>query len=335
MSDSHCLLFRTVRKKNRDGFSLMELMIALGLLSVLMLLGWAMMDSLQRSQERSWKLSQRIRVLRLTRSWLSEDLDHLARGGTAGSNPNDPASVPISFEGDITGFTATILPSLDPVLFLQRLGDEPLATNHQSEVTIESLAATPEELATEQWKQSIWSGDRIDVEYRLEPIYQEDAMLAEIQDPETIQYEIVRREWIPEAYFDQFRATSAPINGVPSAKPLRKGSASDLAKTNPLEAMAAEETEWIPPLKDLSFNILMETNGSMIGAAVLRGECLGRLPSALIFRRSRSLRSLIHLQRIPSWKVPATRCWSWKTRSLRPKPNRSKGRCNLEDSGND
>ncbi|MFN7795695.1 MAG: prepilin-type N-terminal cleavage/methylation domain-containing protein, partial [Planctomycetota bacterium] len=66
MSDSHCLLFRTVRKKNRDGFSLMELMIALGLLSVLMLLGWAMMDSLQRSQERSWKLSQRIRVLRLT-----------------------------------------------------------------------------------------------------------------------------------------------------------------------------------------------------------------------------------------------------------------------------
>jgi len=250
MSDSQCLLFRTIRKKNRDGFSLMELMIALGLLSVLMLLGWAMMDSLQRSQERSWKLSQRIRVLRLTRSWLSEDLDHLARGGSAGSNPNDPDSVPMSFEGDITGFTATILPSLDPVLFLQRLGDQPSTMNQQSEVTIESLGATPEELATEQWKQSIWSGDRIDVEYRLEPIYQEDAMLAEIQDPETIQYEIVRREWIPEAYFDQFRATSAPINGVQSTKPLRKGSASDLAKTNPLEAMAAEETEWIPPLKE-------------------------------------------------------------------------------------
>lgn len=241
---------RTIRKTHRFGFSLMELMIALGLLSVLMLLGWAMMDSLQRSQERSWKLSQRIRVLRLTRSWLSEDLDHLARGGTAGSNPNDPASVPISFEGDITGFTATILPSLDPVLFLQRLGDEPLATNPQSEVTIESLAATPEELATEQWKQSIWSGDRIDVEYRLEPIYQDNTMLAEIQDPETIQYEIVRREWIPEVYFDQFRASSAPVNGVQAAKPLRKGSASDLAKTNPLEAMAAEETEWIPPLKE-------------------------------------------------------------------------------------
>ena len=250
MSDSHCFLFRTIRKKNRNGFSLMELMIALGLLSVLMLLGWAMMDSLQRSQERSWKLSQRIRVLRLTRSWLSEDLDHLARGGTAGSNPNDPAAVPISFEGDVTGFTATILPSLDPVLFLQRLGDQPSTMNQQSEVTIESLGATPEELATEQWKQSIWSGDRIDVEYRLEPIYQEDAMLAEIQDPETIQYEIVRREWIPEVYFDQFRATSAPVNGVQSAKPLRKGSASDLAKTNPLEAMAAEETEWIPPLKE-------------------------------------------------------------------------------------
>ena len=32
------------------GFSILELMIALGLLSVLMLLGWGMMDSLQRSQ---------------------------------------------------------------------------------------------------------------------------------------------------------------------------------------------------------------------------------------------------------------------------------------------
>jgi hypothetical protein len=208
-----------------------------------------MMDSLGRSQERSWKLSQRIRVLRLTRLWLSEDLDHLAQGIAMGSNPNDPGSVPMSFEGDITGFTATILPSLDPVLFLQRLGDEP-TTSQQSEVTLESLGATPEELATQQWKQSIWSGDRIDVEYRLEPIYQDDSMLAEIQDPETIQYEIVRREWIPEVYFDQFRATSAPINGVQSPKPLRKGSASEVAKTNPLEAMAAEETEWIPPLNE-------------------------------------------------------------------------------------
>ncbi|MFY7891265.1 MAG: prepilin-type N-terminal cleavage/methylation domain-containing protein, partial [Pirellula sp.] len=235
--------------RRRSGFSLMELMIALGLLSVLMLLGWAMMDSLQRSQERSWKLSQRIRVLRLTRSWLSEDLDHLARGVAMGSNPSDPGSVAMSFEGDITGFTATILPSLDPVLFLQRLGDEP-TTSQQSEVTLESLAATPEELATQQWKQSIWSGDRIDVEYRLEPIYPEDTTLAEIPDPETMQYEIVRREWIPEVYFDQFRATSTPVNGVQSPKPLRKGSASEVAKTNPLEAMAAEETEWIPPLKE-------------------------------------------------------------------------------------
>lgn len=234
--------------KNR-GFSVMEIMIALGLLSVLMLLGFGMMDSLQRSQERSWKLSQRIRVLRLTRSWLSEDLDHLARGTTIGANPNDPGSIPMSFDGDITGFTATILPSLDPVPFLQRLGDSP-SIGETEEISIESLAATPEEIATQQWKQSIWSGDRIDVEYRLEPIYEDETVLAEIQDPDTIQYEIVRREWIPESYFDQFRATTQPVNGVQSPKPLRKGSASDVAKTNPLEAMAAEETEWIPPLKE-------------------------------------------------------------------------------------
>lgn len=237
-------------KRIRFGFSVLELMIALGLLSMLMLLGWGMLDSLQRSQERSWKLSQRIRVLRLTRSWLSEDLDHLARGVTFGSHPGDPGSIPVSFEGDITGFTATILPSLDPVPFLQRLGDTPTVFGEQEEITIESLAATPEEIATQQWKQSIWSGDRIDVEYRLEPIYEDEGVLAEIQDPETFQYEIVRREWIPEAYFDQFRTTMQPINGMQSPKPLRKGSASDVSKTNPLEAMASEDTEWIPPLKE-------------------------------------------------------------------------------------
>ncbi len=243
--------FTTHRKvtSSRQGFSIMEIMIALGLLSVLMLLGWGMLDSLQRSQERSWKLTQRIRLLRITRSWLSEDMDHLARGPSFGANPNDPGSVPVSFEGDITGFIATVLPSLDPVPFLQRLGDDPNQVE-ASEVTIESLAATPEEIATQQWKQSIWSGERIDVEYRLEPIYEDETALAEIRDPETIQYEIVRREWIPESYFDQFRATNQPASGLQASRPLRKGSISDMAKTNPLEAMAAEETEWIPPLKE-------------------------------------------------------------------------------------
>jgi type II secretory pathway pseudopilin PulG len=233
------------------GFSILELMIALGLLSVLMLLGWGMMDSLQRSQERSWKLTQRIRVLRLTRSWLSEDMDHLAGGPSFGSNPNDPGSVAVSFEGDITGFIATLLPSIDPVPFFQRLGDESRGSlGEQGEVSIESLAATPEELATQQWKQSLWSGERIDVEYRLEPIYEQDTVLAEIQDPETIQYELVRREWIPDAYFDQFRSATQPASGVQSPKPLRKGTASEVSRSNPLEAMAAEETEWIPPLKE-------------------------------------------------------------------------------------
>lgn len=236
------------------GFSVMELMIALGLLSVLMLVGWGMMDSLQRSQDRSWKLSQRIRVLRLTRSWLSEDLDHLARGGAFGSNPNDTGSTPMNFEGDITGFTATILPSLDPVLFLQRLGDDRMESKagygESTEVTLESLAATPEEMATQQWKESMWSGDKIDVEYRLEPIYDQETVLAEIQDPETLQYEIVRREWIPEAYFDQFRSTNQPLGGVQSPKAQRKGSAATGSQAGSLEAMAAGETEWIPPLKE-------------------------------------------------------------------------------------
>ncbi len=311
------------------GFSILELMIALGLLSVLMLLGWGMMDSLQRSQERSWKLTQRVRVLRLTRSWLSADMDHLASGVTFGSNPNDPGSVPASFEGDITGFTATILPSIDPVPFLQRLGDESRGgRSEQGEITLESLGATPEELATQEWKQSLWSGERIDVEYRLEPIYEQDVVLAEIQDPESIQYELVRREWIPDSYFDQFRSTTQPAGGVQSSKPPRKGSGAELARSNPLEAMAAEETEWIPPLKEIRlYGVIKPKFQYFDGSQWLeewssgvQGGCPRQWRSRSISLRSRNSRSPTHRRLSPSPTIRVTRRWSLTIPSLRSKP---------------
>ncbi|MFN9434248.1 MAG: prepilin-type N-terminal cleavage/methylation domain-containing protein, partial [Planctomycetota bacterium] len=55
----------------RVGYSLLELMIALGLLSVLLLVGWSLMQSIQEAESRRLKLTQRRRVLLTTRARLS------------------------------------------------------------------------------------------------------------------------------------------------------------------------------------------------------------------------------------------------------------------------
>lgn len=247
--------------RNVQAYTLLELMIALGLLSVLMLLGWGMMESLQRSQERSWKLTQRIRVLRLTRTWLSQDLDHLAKGPAIGSLGNDPQAGVVNFEGDVSGFLANIVPSIDPVPFLQRLAntnESPFGGGNGQELSLESMTTTPEEAAMEQWKSSIWGGGLIEVEYRLEPVQTEENSepIAEIQDPDSIQYELVRREWIPQAYFDTYLASNQPVNGMQMPRLQRKGSNDPSANPNApprgttLESMIDDESQWIPPLKE-------------------------------------------------------------------------------------
>lgn len=245
----------------RGAYTILELMIALSLLSVLMLLGWGMMESLQRSQERSWKLTQRVRVLRLTRNWLSNDLDHLAKGPALGSLGKDPLAGTVNFEGDISGFIASVIPSLDPIPFLQRLGESDNQTSRNGsleDLSLESMTSTAEEAAMEQWRSSIWGSGMIDVEYRLEPVeFDPDSQpLAEIQDPEAIQYELVRREWIPQSYFDTYLAANQPANGIQSPRLSRRGSGeSSTSSANPprgtnLESMIDDESQWIPPLNE-------------------------------------------------------------------------------------
>ena len=245
----------------RRAYTLLELMIALALLSVLMLLGWGMMESLQRSQERSWKLTQRVRVLRLTRNWLSNDLDHLAKGTAQGSLANDPLAGSVSFEGDVSGFIASVIPSLDPIPFLQRLGEssDPTSTNGAlQDLSLESMTSTAEEAAMEQWKSSIWGSGVIDVEYRLEPVESDSDSqpVAEVQDPDSIQYELVRREWIPQSYFDNYLAANQPANGIQTPRLSRRGSgdSSTNSSTPPrgsnLESLIDDESQWIPPLSE-------------------------------------------------------------------------------------
>lgn len=228
----------------RAGYSLLELMIALGLLSVLLLVGWSLMQSIQDAESRSWKLTQRIRVLRTTRAWLSDDMDHLIRSIRPDPLANAMATArPVTsnngltrpgaekFEGDATGFIATISPSLDPIRFFDRLVSTSDANNTlNQEFARDWLLASESELAVREARESLWPAQGIDVEYRFEPVNDtRDSMPGGIQEAQDIQFELVRREWLMQ------QANTAD----------RVLSSSDLYRS----ADAAEET-YVPPLKE-------------------------------------------------------------------------------------
>ncbi|MFN7334025.1 MAG: type II secretion system protein J, partial [bacterium] len=48
----------------RCGVTLLELLIALGVLSVLMIVAWSLFDNLQKAEERSGGLARRVQLLR-------------------------------------------------------------------------------------------------------------------------------------------------------------------------------------------------------------------------------------------------------------------------------
>jgi prepilin-type N-terminal cleavage/methylation domain-containing protein len=228
----------------RAGYSLLELMIALGLLSVLLLVGWSLMQSIQDAESRSRKLTQRIRVLRTTRAWLSDDMDHLIR-----STRPDPLSNAMTtarpvtsnnehirpgaekLDGDATGFIATISPSLDPIRFFDRLVSTSDANGTlNQELTRDWLLASESELAVREARESLWPAHGIDVEYRFEPVNDmRESMQGGIQEAQDIQFELVRREWLMQ----QANTTDRALNSA------------DLYRG----AETAEEN-YVPPLKE-------------------------------------------------------------------------------------
>jgi len=245
--------------RERNAYSILELMIALSLLSILLLLGWSLMQSIQDAETRSWKLTQRIRVLRTTRGWLADDMDHLVRSATlatavnATSAPSTPGPRPNTvnpdmgsmgspvekFEGDATGFVATISPSLDPIRFFDRfmnssdsqdLGSQELSAG-------EALLATETELAVREARESLWPERGVDVEYRLEPVNREQRTSSStIQEAQDIQFELVRREWL-------LSQSSGTNSNLPSAD--RELTSADLYRG----AGPTDET-YAPPLNE-------------------------------------------------------------------------------------
>lgn len=125
----------------RRGYTLIELMIALGLLGALMALAWSMLGSYRQAEQRGWEQSYRMQLVRAAREMLEDDIDHLAalppKIGFV-----DEAAGPLAgkgFRGTSTGFSAEIVPSIDPLPWLERIadfGDE--GTEHDVELSGEA-----------------------------------------------------------------------------------------------------------------------------------------------------------------------------------------------------
>lgn len=180
--------------RDRCGVTLLELLIALGVLSVLMIVAWSLFDNLQKAEERSGGLARRVQLLRQSRAWLVADMDQLetAKGERIASL--NPPVVP-QFNGDPTGFVASITTSLNPLPFLQGAF---ASSDEMEDVEGAELSVfdTEEQRQVNQARESIWPADKLNVEYRLEPespMYNSASALGVEED---ILFRLVRREFL-------------------------------------------------------------------------------------------------------------------------------------------
>lgn len=180
--------------RDRFGVTLLELLIALGVLSVLMMVAWSLFDNLQKAEDRSGGLARRVQLLRQSRAWLVADMDQLetAKGERIASL--NPPVVP-QFNGDPTGFVASITTSLNPLPFLQGAF---ASSDEMEDVEGAELSVfdTEEQRQVNQARESIWPADKLNVEYRLEPespMYNSASALGVEED---ILFRLVRREFL-------------------------------------------------------------------------------------------------------------------------------------------
>lgn len=180
--------------RDRCGVTLLELLIALGVLSVLMIVAWSLFDNLQKAEERSGGLARRVQLLRQSRAWLVADMDQLetAKGERIASL--NPPVVP-QFNGDPTGFVASITTSLNPLPFLQGAF---ASSDEMEDVEGAELSVfdTEEQRQVNQARESIWPADKLNVEYRLEPESPMDNSASALGVEEDILFRLVRREFL-------------------------------------------------------------------------------------------------------------------------------------------
>lgn len=160
------------QQKLRNAYTLLELMIALGLLGALMSVAWSLMSTFRDAEQRGWKITRRTQVIRAAHAWLQSDAQHVIA-----SKPE------ITFNGNSLGFTTTIAPSLDPLPFLERLMsnsseaeefDSPEGRLSTTSRATSTLATSPGDNQGEMEEfisnHSPWNQQRLQIEYELLPV---------------------------------------------------------------------------------------------------------------------------------------------------------------------
>ena len=170
----------------RSAFSLLELMLALGLLGALLAVAWSLLGTYRNAEVRGWKLSHRVQTIRSARDWLESDAQHLIISSESSAqipvSPSVDLTPPLSrsplataprpanshrFTGSAMGFSATIAPSIDPIPFLENLMSDGTQSDRDS-TGLESLMG--DQANGNTVFNSPWPAETVEIEYRLTPM---------------------------------------------------------------------------------------------------------------------------------------------------------------------
>ncbi len=120
----------------RAGYTILELLIALGLLGTLLAVAWSLLGTYRSAEERGWRQGERLQKVRLARLWLQTDAMQMceadeydmADAGLESGGSLSAVSALGEFRGDARGFSIDVLGSIDPLPWLDELmrGVEPL-----------------------------------------------------------------------------------------------------------------------------------------------------------------------------------------------------------------
>ncbi len=126
---------------SRIGFTILELMISLVLLATLSMVAWSILETYRGAEQRAWSQTYQMQVIRIAREWLETDAACLmeprvlksSSGVESQSSPSSSSEMN-PFKGDEQGFEVDVIPSVDPLAWLQEVtrAEEPLTTTTQT-----------------------------------------------------------------------------------------------------------------------------------------------------------------------------------------------------------
>jgi len=127
----------SVERSYRRGYTILELMISLVLLATLMMVAWSILGSYRDAEQRGWSQAYQMQVIRITRCLLETDAACLMEPRVPVSESSfngSPSTQSRPFRGDAQGFEVDVIPSIDPLPWLEQVtrSQAPLSTTTET-----------------------------------------------------------------------------------------------------------------------------------------------------------------------------------------------------------